>query len=189
MPQMVRTFIAAHIPDNHRRQIGEFQQRLKRFGGDIRWVKPESIHITLKFLGEIDIEMVDAVADAVGNACMNRDAFEIQIVGCGSFPNQHRPRVLWMGIKKGGETLSECAKAIEENLVPLGFKKEKRSYTAHLTLGRVKSPRGISETVSKMMDESFSMDPFVIDSFSLMQSDLQKTGAVYTALRHIKLQG
>ena len=189
MTEKIRTFIAINIPDHVREAIREFQKKLKEHRADVKWVRPESIHITLKFLGDVEIGRIDKIAHAVQDAVKDTEPFAVSVSGVGMFPNERRPRVLWVGVKEGAEILSDLAGKIDHALSTMGFEKEKRKYSAHLTLGRVRSPGYIEKTVKDMRSMGFESEPFTVGSIEVMKSQLLKTGALYTALHHIKLKG
>jgi 2'-5' RNA ligase len=111
------------------------------------------------------------------------------LAGTGCFPNARRPAVLWIGATEGAASLVRLAEAVDGALGALGFEREKRAYSAHLTIGRVRSPRNVSAVVDAMALAGFADGPFRIDAVHLMKSDLLRTGAVYTTLRTFKLQG
>jgi 2'-5' RNA ligase len=186
----VRTFVAVHIPDSVRRDIGALVDGLRPFSGsDVKWVRPESLHLTLKFLGDVEQERIGAVADAIEKAVSGQAAFDLVLGGTGAFPNPRRPNVLWIGVPRGAEPLASLAGAVETALAELGFEREKRPFSAHLTVGRVRPPGNAGKTVERMTETGFECDSFRIDAVQLMKSDLQRSGAVYTTLRTLKLQG
>ena len=108
-------------------------------------------------------------------------------MGTGGFPNLNRPRVIWVGLKKGSEELKTLSKSIDNELEKLGFQKEKRGFSPHLTIGRVKNIYNIHEFVKKMNSVEFKGGSFTADEILIMKSDLKPTGAVYTKLHTIKL--
>jgi 2'-5' RNA ligase len=189
MDAIIRTFIAVHIPDSIRQDIGTFIGRLKRFDADVKWVRPESMHLTLKFLGNIESERLDAIDGAVENAAVGKQTFDLALAGTGAFPNPKRPNVLWIGARQGAEAFATLAGSVESELAELGFEREKRPFSVHLTIGRVRSARNIGQVVEMMTENGFESGPFRIDAVHVMKSDLQRTGAVYTTLRTFKLQG
>jgi 2'-5' RNA ligase len=187
--QNIRTFIAVRIPDSIRDRIAKLQTELRKHGADIKWVRPESIHVTLKFLGDVEETRMEEVGEAVEKAVEHIPPFVVSVNGLGTFPNDRRPRVLWVGVDQGDGELVDMAKRIEDSLSVLGFEKEERRYSAHLTMGRVRSPRRIGETVRAMHVSDFSGGAFRVEEVFVMKSDLKPTGAVYTALKTIKLRG
>ena len=189
MKESVRTFIAITIPDQIRKMISDLQIVLKTYDVNVKWVRTESIHITLKFLGDVQKEKINDISQAVENAASGIKPFEISVDKTGVFPGKQRPRVLWVGVEKGSEKLAELAGRIDVNLQTLGFEKEQRRYSGHLTIGRVRSPHGIQHMIDKMMTSPINEEVIPIKDIIVMKSDLQKTGAVYTPLHTIKLQG
>ena len=189
MNRSIRTFIAVDIPDEIRERIAAFQDGLKQYRADVKWVRPASIHLTLKFLGDVEEKWIEEVANAVQKATRGTEPFSVSVCGTGTFPNDRRPRVLWIGVEQGVEKLKTLALKIDETLSELGFEKEKRAYSAHLTLGRVRSPNRIASTVESMHTLGFDGGTFDVGEIFVMKSDLKPTGAVYTALKRIKLEG
>jgi RNA 2',3'-cyclic 3'-phosphodiesterase len=186
----IRTFIAVHIPDTVRRDIGALIEGLRpAAGGDVKWVRPESLHLTLKFLGDVEEGRIPAVGTKVETAVSSRPAFDVALGGTGAFPNPRRPSVLWIGVPQGAEPMAALAGDIESALAGLGFEREKRPFSAHLTIGRVRPAGNAGRTVERMAEKGFKSDPFKVDSIHLMKSELQRSGAEYTVLRTIKLQG
>ena len=191
MDGSVRSFIAVHIPDAVRRDISILIGGLRSCGDgeDVKWVRPESLHLTLKFLGDVEQERIGAAAGAIERSVSAQPAFDLTLGGTGAFPNPRRPSVLWIGVRKGAEPLASLAGAVETGLAGLGFEREKRPFSAHLTLGRIRSPGNAGKIVERMTAAGFECDPFRIHAVHVMKSDLQRSGAVYTTLRTLKLQG
>ncbi len=188
MQKVLRTFIAVSIPETHRQLIASFQSNLKRCGADVRWVRPEAMHLTLRFLGDLTEDQVQTVITAVRIAAEGTASFPLVIEGTGGFPNVARPRVLWLGVMTGSQAISDLAGRIQVKLDAAGFPPEKRSFSPHLTLGRVRSLRNIRKTVETMQAHSFSAEPFEVDAVRVIRSDLKPSGAVYTTLESISLQ-
>ncbi|MBN1783320.1 RNA 2',3'-cyclic phosphodiesterase [bacterium] len=187
MAATIRSFIAVHLSDHVREQIAGFQSRLKTCNADIKWVRIGSLHITLKFLGDIRPDQVDPVFRAIADAASAVPPFKLAVRGTGCFPNAARPRVLWLGIHVGDTILARLAESLNGSLSDLGFEKENRPFRPHLTLGRVRSSSRINEVVEAMMREGFESEPFDVDRVSLMQSLLKPSGALYSVLKEIKL--
>jgi RNA 2',3'-cyclic 3'-phosphodiesterase len=190
MAGSVRTFISVHIPDTVRRDLSVLIGGLRPHGGaDVKWVRPESLHLTLKFLGDVEQERIGAVGEEIGRAVSAHPAFDMVLGGTGAFPNSRRPSVLWIGVRRGAGPLASLAGAVETALAGLGFEREKRPFSAHLTLARVRPSGNAGRIVERMAEAGFECDPFRIDSVHVMKSDLQRSGASYTTLRTLKLQG
>ncbi len=188
MNEEIRTFIAIEIPASIRQAIAGLQSDLKQFAAQISWVRPENIHITLQFLGNIRQSRVPEIGDALREAVKDYHHFTISIKGTGAFPNTRRPRVLWIGARSEGEYISELARTVRFAMSRLGFPEEKQSFKAHLTIGRVKGMRGIDAVMAAFRSrQDFFAGSFEADKIVFMQSQLLPTGAKYTHLRKIKL--
>lgn len=188
MMSQIRTFIAIEIPLLIREKISEFQDELKRNQASIKWIKTDNIHITLKFLGNIDENRITDIAQAIDKVTEQIRPFSIEVAGAGVFPNYKKPRVIWVGAKSEEDVLKIVAKKIEQEMHNLGFEKEKRSFQAHLTMGRVKGWQGIDAVIKKLEEKhNFSGGIFVAKEIVLMRSDLKPTGAVYTPLKKFSI--
>jgi RNA 2',3'-cyclic 3'-phosphodiesterase len=186
--ESVRSFIAVPVPESVRASIASFIAPLRRLDADVKWVRPESLHLTLKFLGDADPGRLDAVGGSVEKALEDERAFGLRLGGTGFFPNATRPSVLWIGVTAGAEALSRLAEAVETAAAASGFEREQRPFSAHLTIGRVRSPRGVEALASRLSSAGYASEPFPAVSVRLMKSDLQRTGAVYSTLRTIQLK-
>ncbi len=181
---MIRTFIAVRMPETYLQPIGELIGELKATGAAVRWVRPESMHITLKFLGNIREELVEEIGAKISETVRNRRPIELQARGCGAFPSLKNPRVVWLGIRGEVGLLGELQEDLEKRLMPLGFAPERRPFKAHLTLGRLKGNRGKSKLISVLREKAnFELDTFRVGEVILYRSDLKPTGAVYSALK------
>ncbi len=183
----IRTFIAIDIPVRQKEQMANLQRRLRELGGRVSWTRPEGVHLTLKFLGEVEEGQLPQVAEAVRRATRGVAPFEVNIQGTGAFPDFRRPRVLWVGIEEPSGRLKVLAQAVERELRGLGFPPEGRDFSPHLTLGRVKDPRGMEPVVRALRQEEFAGGSFAVHEVLVMRSDLKPTGAEYTALHRIAL--
>ncbi len=191
--EQIRTFIAIELPDEVRAGLAGIQEELKRRGEGVKWVRPEGIHLTLKFLGNVPADRIEEIIRAVREACVGFSPFQLSFAGLGCFPNLRRPRVIWVGVEGETETLARLQKAIEDNLDALGFPREKRGFSPHLTLGRVRREVGSGERrrLGQLIEATATdqLGEMVVESISVMRSDLKPTGAVYTRLAVVKLEG
>jgi 2'-5' RNA ligase len=185
MPDAYRAFIALDLPDALRDHLGRAQQCLKDQGIHARWVRPAAMHLTLKFLGQLPLEMVDPVAAALDRISAHATALQLTATGLGVFPNQSRPRVLWMGIGGESEQLMMLQRSVEEALSSLGWPEERRPFQGHLTLARVKGRRPFEKGLADMLAQCESRDALVFraDCLALYRSRLQPEGAVHDKLR------
>jgi 2'-5' RNA ligase len=192
---VIRSFVAIEIPETVRLELMEDIAHLKHDvpARTVRWVRPEGIHLTLKFLGDVPFEKIDQISATLESVCLEYVSFSVNIGGFGCFPNFHRPRVLWIGIQDLSTQLAPLQADIEDQLFELGFERETRRFHPHLTLGRVKRVRNREEAqrlTSVLEDVKIgNIGQFHVNEISLMRSDLKPTGAVYTRLVAAKLGG
>jgi 2'-5' RNA ligase len=183
----MRCFIAIEMPANIRQSIADVIEKCnKKFKG-IKWVAPEKIHITLKFLGEVNEGLMPEIQKRLARVCAARDIFSIAIKGAGAFPNFKYPNVLWIGIDES-EELKRLYEDIEDVLSELGFERESRKYSPHLTIGRVKDRKGIEPVIKEIYtfkDAFFgSID---VNEILLMRSVLKSEGAEYSKIAGFQL--
>ena len=178
----MRSFIAIELPETLKKALADLQQELEKCGADVRWTRPENIHLTLKFLGNIEEDKADIIAEKITGTCKGQPDFELGISGVGVFPNKRSPRVLWAGIDLNDDILA-LQEGIEEAMAFLGFEREKRRFSPHLTLGRFRSSRGKQALLDEMdayMENIFGL--MDVNSVLLMRSDLEQSGARYTKI-------
>ena len=190
--ETIRTFIAIELPESVRSALGQIQDQIRK--GDyasVKWVAPSSIHLTLKFLGDVDINMVQSLSEAISEASKGISPFHLNLEKSGAFPNLRNPRVIWVGLAGDIDTLGKLQQNIESALNPLGFPPEGRRFSPHLTLGRVRdkasshNKRNLGEAVSALKVASSSS--FEVQSVSLMRSVLSREGAIYSCLASVIL--
>jgi 2'-5' RNA ligase len=191
--ETVRTFIAIELSPDVLARIGELQTRIKKDVPPslVRWVRPEGIHLTLKFLGEVPADKIDAIAEAMQGACAPHPPFAVAIAGMGCFPNPRRPRVVWVGVDEPSGTLARLQRDVERAMKPLGFPPEGRKYSPHLTLGRVKgrAPAALQALGEYVSRAQVHLGEMGVSSIHLIRSDLQPSGAVYSELASAPLRG
>ncbi len=180
-----RGFIAVDICVFPR--LVEFGKEIKKTGANVKLVEPENIHITLKFLGDAEEEQIDEIERIMKDAVKEINSFHIQLKGAGVFPNQNYIKVIWIGIEHG-EEIATIAHKIDEQFSRLGFKKEKRGFSPHLTVARVKSAKNkekLLQIIEKYKD--VELGDIEINSIKIKKSDLTQKGPIYTTLREIKI--
>lgn len=187
--ESIRTFVAVEIPDAVKQRVEELETRLKKSRADITWVKPRNMHLTLRFLGEIPAARMDAVRDGVREALASFQTFQVSLEHLGAFPNLDRPRVFWIGVKDGEACLKAMQSRIETALCAREFVREERPFSPHLTIGRVRSPRGLRALTHLIRQTAFEASAFPVDRVSIIKSELQPTGPVYTVLEQTALNG
>jgi len=181
---MIRAFIAVDLPDDVRDAIGDAQARLKRAhtGVKVSWTKVENLHLTLQFLGYVEEEAVEKIRAGLATVADDHVPFELLVAGAGAFPDEGRPRVLWVGCGDTGK-LKALAQSVRAAMQPLGFQPEHREFSAHLTLGRVKHPRpdaALTRALDSIKNEGFGA--MRVEAIHLYQSELHPDGSIYSKL-------
>jgi 2'-5' RNA ligase len=180
---MIRSFIAIDLPEPVRRDLGRLQDDLRTAGARVSWVRPESIHLTLKFLGDIGLDMVPVIGRTLNEIGASQTRFRLQPKVCGAFPSLKQMRVLWVGLVGDLEPLKALQKRLETALSAHGFAMEKRPFKGHLTLGRVKSSHPERALLDAVLEhQSFQSEAFDVTGLVLYKSDLSPKGAHYTVL-------
>jgi 2'-5' RNA ligase len=183
----MRLFVAITLPEEIREALGAAQRRLRAAQADVSWVQPDNIHITLKFLGEIDRKRVDRVRIGLAEATAV-PPFRLTVRGLGTFGGRV-PRVVWAGVAEGAAPLAGLARRVEDCLGRVGVPKEKRGFAGHLTLGRIRSPRNAEQLLGALAAEpAVPMGTVPVSEFALMQSELHPSGSVYTVLETYALR-
>jgi len=184
----MRSFIAVKISFDQKGQISELIRDFKRSDVRVKWVKPENLHVTLKFLGEVDEKDLPNIFDALQKSLTNDRSFQFNLESVGCFPNMKRPRVIWVGIDQGAENLKILAKKVDGIMTEFGFEREKRGFSPHLTIGRVKDSQGIEELTSSFGQIKFKTETCLIDEVIFIQSILKREGPTYIPHKRVKLQ-
>lgn len=184
----MRLFIAVELNSQNKDALAGLQARLKKADADVKWVEPANIHLTLKFLGETQEERVPKILSGIKESITEFKPFSLEIVSLGAFPSLKYPRVIWAGIEKGKEELEKLAERIETAMLKLKFPKEKRGFSSHLTLGRVRSAKNKDRLCREISLASFPALPQDIASVNLYQSKLTPRGPIYEKLAEYNLQ-
>jgi 2'-5' RNA ligase len=188
----MRVFIAIDIDEQIRAGLSRLQQQLQNKAdikkGDVKWVEPDNIHLTLKFLGEIkDAKIVD-ICNIVKNVAGRHSSFELAVESVGCFGGRSA-RVLWVGLSKGKESLLQLQKDLEEQLSSAGWPPETREFTGHLTLCRVKNPKAGFKLAALIEDyKDFKLGTMSADSVCVYQSQLTPSGPIYTVLGNYNMK-
>ncbi len=186
MPETFRAFIAIDLPESVQSFLSEAQEALKLYGFRVKWVRPQNIHLTLKFLGNTATAGTDKIAEAMTLAARNCPVVTMAAKGIGVFPDVRRPRVIWAGLNGQLEILANLQQTLDAHLADLGFPRETRAFKSHLTLGRVKgkiASARMNAAIDKLKE--FESEPFEINRVILFKSELRPTGAVYTKVHRI----
>jgi 2'-5' RNA ligase len=184
----MRSFIAINLPATVKSEIGEIVTQLRPAGPPARWVPADNVHLTLKFLDEIEADQVGPLVEAIERASIGVPPFDLALGGFGVFPNPRRARVFWIGIESGAEALRGLAQAIDDRVRKLGFPREKRAFSAHLTLARLRRPAPAETLVTAAERLGYHSDPARITRIDLMRSVLSPSGAQYTVLESVPLR-
>jgi len=201
---MIRAFLAVELSQELRAELALVQQELKhRIEPELKretrisWVQPAKIHLTMKFLGDMDEQVIDPLQTALEQAIGNRTAVNVPLERLGAFPRPHSPRVLWIGPsehwEKGAEArrVTEIQGAIEQACEGLDFLRETKPFSPHLTLARIKAGErqgGVALAKSGVLDRPISSGALPVESIVLMKSELKPTGSVYTKLWEVRMR-
>jgi 2'-5' RNA ligase len=181
-----RTFIALEIKEIIKELLAEVQQKIGSEIGGIKWVKPNNLYLTLKFLGPTCEDKIEDISDILINAAGNLNSFNISVSGLGAFPSSNNPKVIWAGLR-ADDVLYNIQKDIDISLESLGFAKGKRPFSPHLTIGRLRDGRAKKQL--KDVFEQIRTEPgsFEADRITFYKSDLMPEGPVYSELKSIQL--
>jgi len=189
----MRTFIAIELPQKIIGTLSALQNQLKNTQADVKWVAPENIHLTLKFLGEVDEKKIEKIIQALEETAKDNQPFSIRLCALGAFPKINFPRVIWVGIDAGDEETKNIAFVLEEKLQKLGIPKEKRPFSSHITIGRVRSGINREKLVKELdilqgkglLQENLE---FLATKITLFKSTLTPKGPVYEILKEASLK-
>ncbi len=179
----MRTFIAVEIPEKQKKIIWEFISEQKKKNLPIKWVEFENLHITLKFLGEIEEKKLNKILPVLSTISGRTKSFNLCLENFGCFPGIRNPRVLWVGVSQGGDEMIKLATEIEDDLNKIGFKKEGKKFHPHLTIGRIKTPCRLDDIIN----QSIKTDVFDVKEFILFKSTLLPSGPVYEKINKFSL--
>ena len=189
----IRAFIALHISEQARETLAQAMARLEEATGNgVRWVNPDGVHLTLKFLGDIPSGQAQEVMESMRKSSDGHGVFHLSLSRLGMFPNERQPRVLWAGVTGDLAALSLIQESVETAMSGLGFQRERRPFRPHLTIGRVRD--GVRPKQRQAIGDSLSSikmrpsQPWQVDSVHLIRSVLLPQGAVYTSLGSAELR-
>lgn len=185
----MRTFVAIDLDDKIKKNISQFITKLDFYKPNVRWIKEQGMHLTLKFIGEIPEKKASDIRSVLMNLSQKQEPFPLKLVGTGMFPPRSRnPRILWVGVEEN-QGLMSVQKEVESLLEKLSIPRERRKFSPHLTLGRVKSSHNIKpvlDELSRNKDTEFGrMD---VERITFFRSTLKPTGAEYSTLANIELK-
>jgi RNA 2',3'-cyclic 3'-phosphodiesterase len=185
----MRLFIAIELPEDVRQAIAKVQQQLQTSGADANWTRPEGIHLTLKFLGDVPEAKVAGVLQGMTDAAQGTGTLRFEVSGAGAFPSAKAPRVLWLGLTGDTARLAALQRAVEDAMAAAGFEREERNFSPHLTLARIRFPRPRDNWERRIEGiRDVRLGGFDADRVSLMKSELHPGGAVYTEVGGVDLE-
>jgi 2'-5' RNA ligase len=182
----VRSFVAIELGEPAHQALAMLQRDLKAAAppGTIRWTVPESIHLTLQFLGDVPLAKIEPITAELRSVCAAAIPFSFDLIGLGVFPNRRQPRIVWVGVHEPSGALASLHKRVGQVLALLGFPPEERAFTPHLTIGRASrsaSPRDLAQVGDHISRSDVELiERIAADHITLMKSDLRPSGSVYT---------
>lgn len=190
--EQIRSFIAIELPNRLRLELGQLEAQLK-LGKQpwVKWVNPDSIHLTLKFLGNIASDRTGEITKAMEAAAQGIPSFHLEVKDLGVFPNLKRVQVVWVGVSGEVDKLGEFQQRLESNLAHLGFAPESRPFTPHLTLARLRNQASLDERqrFGQLIAETrFDAGSIKVDAINLMRSQLTREGAIYSRISSVRLK-
>lgn len=191
--EQIRSFIAVELPGELKQALTQLQGKFKSAGSlPVRWVDPNNIHLTLKFLGDVDVAITGRITLALEEAVRGTPPFNIEASGLGVFPNMNRIQIIWVGLHGDLEKLGQLQKRIEASLKPLGFPPEGRPFTPHLTIARVRDFARPEERqkLGQLISATSFEDKYRIsvNAIHLIKSQLTREGPIYTKISTITLK-
>ncbi len=187
-PEIYRTFLGIDIGTEAKSYLGELQSRLKSFPGRVTWPDPGGIHLTLSFLGQTSPAQLETLAPAIKKLCTRIDPFTLTFRETGVFPHANRPRILWVGLEDESRTLLNLKRGIDQILSQAGFDIDRRHFTPHITVGRVKFLKPASELIHSLLAiEPLSVE-WEVRAVNWYSSILTPSGAEYSVLKRFELK-
>ena len=191
--EQIRSFIAVELPDELKSRLEQLETRLKsETQAPVKWVNPDGIHLTLKFLGNIDAAMTGDITTVMEKAVEGMPPFRLEVKDLGVFPNVRRVQVAWVGLSGEVDKLRQVQQYLESNLEQLGFTSESRAFTPHLTIARLRdraTPDERQEFGQLIAETEFdAAHPIKVNFINLMKSQLTREGAIYSRLSAVELK-
>jgi 2'-5' RNA ligase len=184
---LTRTFAAIFPPTEIRNGLSELVEKLRKLCSGVKWVEKENMHLTLRFFGGLTDEQIGAATQCMSELAQLQHAFKARLGVVGAFPSPSRARVIWVGVEEGKEQLVHIATALDERFVKAGLGQADKPFSPHLTIGRVRIPGKNPELEEAIHALTFSRGEFMINSLTLMKSELTPRGPVYSPLTVAKL--
>ena len=183
----LRCFISLELPEELKKNIYGYIEKLKAAGADVKWIPPENLHLTLKFLGDTTEELLKSINERLISLSKSHDRFSLQISGAGAFPNIKYPRVVWLGVHDSEEII-KLQHDIDESMAGLGFKRDEKQFTPHLTVGRMKSLKNMGLLIKELATlKETDFGKIEVINIALMKSELKPGGAEHFKLNEISI--
>jgi len=189
--EQVRLFWAVSLPEEIKRKLAGIQSLLRVVPADVKWVEQQNLHLTVKFMGNVNVDDVSTIIKAVRDAVRGAGAFTLRLGGTGFFPGTKKPRVLWVGVNGEVDKLIHLHEMVETSLSAVGFAPGEGRFTPHLTLGRIRTLKGVGqlvEAISKLDEETRNLGKVDVTTLELIQSKLTRKGPVYSVITSLDLQ-
>jgi len=188
----MRTFIAIELPPEIKDALSRLQRQLQNSQADVKWVQPQNIHLTLKFLGERDVKLIEKIMQILQEVTQGQKSFHARISCLGAFPSINSPRIIWVGIDLGDSETKEIAKELEGRISKIGIPKEDRPFSSHITIGRIRSPKNrdsLIQNLNHLQDKfgEFTLE-FPVTKITLFKSTLSSRGPIYEVLKEENLK-
>lgn len=178
----LRLFIALPMPPSVLDRLGELSSALQRADADVRWERVEKMHATIKFLGDTPADRIPVLESVLDRVASSTPPPATAVSGIGAFPSLRSPRILWVGLEDTSGTLRMLHQAIDDHLAAEGFAREERAFQPHITLGRVRSQRGLGRLLAMVESRTFERQPVQLHDVLLVKSELKSHGSVYSTL-------
>mgnify|MGYP002036722336 FL=1 len=189
VPQRIRVFVAIELPASVRGWAIQLQQSLSGRDIDVRWVKLPHVHLTLKFLGEVQDRLIPEICDCVKGVSQSCDPFSMKLSDLGAFPNIDNPRTLWIGVAQGSDQLLTLHSKLENELEKFGFVPESRRFTPHVTLGRIRNVASKLEIARKLcMSKTCESEAVSVKELAVMSSEISAEGPQYRRMGRAALR-
>lgn len=185
----LRAFIAVELSPDVRGRAKKLIRALSQTGADVKWVDPQNLHLTLKFLGDVETNDTPELCRAVAAAANQCTAFDFTCLGVGAFPRPERPRTIWLGVDEGAEEFAKLAEVLDEELAAIGYPREPRRFVPHITLGRARDDGEGFEALAEAIaaEAEFAGGASDVSEVTVFSSSLGRSGPSYEALSHIPL--
>ena len=180
----MRLFLAIELPTEIKTVLSKLQTELRQLPASVSWTKPDNLHLTLIFLGEVEAARLLALKHVCAEAARRFTPFTLALNGVGVFPTARNPKVLWAGLTDEATVLAHLHHELEERLVPQGFGRKDKAFHPHLTIGRIKALGGAKPLVERALAQPLPALQFTATELVLMQSQLDPGGSIYTPLAH-----